>query len=213
MSVRKIPKNYRSVTGYFSSVLNKRSIAYESTLERDFFLTLEFDHDVESYEEQPMTINYNLSGKERKYTPDCLVRYKNQTNKNPLLVEIKYSSELEQKWDELKEIYNLIEHYASENNMTFKVFTDKDIRVPYIDNMKFIYNFSRPPNSLDAFKKSIMDRLAAKKRISVKELLNAISKDKFKQVEILPSVWHLVFLKEIKLDIMKKLSNNSILEV
>ena len=58
MPVRKIPKNYRSVTGTFPSYKNKRNIFYESLLERDFYLLLEFNDDVDSYEEQPFKIYY-----------------------------------------------------------------------------------------------------------------------------------------------------------
>ena len=46
---RQIKKNYRSITGHFPSIKNNRSVAYESKLEKAFFLTLEFDDTVESY--------------------------------------------------------------------------------------------------------------------------------------------------------------------
>lgn len=76
MPVRKIKKNYRSVTGYFASVKNGRNIAYESLLERDFFLLLEFDRLVSSYEEQPLRLSYRYGNKDLPYTPDALVQYK-----------------------------------------------------------------------------------------------------------------------------------------
>jgi hypothetical protein len=46
---RKILKNYRSVTGHFPSIKNNRSVAFESLLEKTYFLTLEFDNSVKSY--------------------------------------------------------------------------------------------------------------------------------------------------------------------
>lgn len=77
MSARRIKKSYISCTGYFASYKNKTQIAFESVLERDFYMLLEFDKDVISYEEQPITINYKYKdGSKRKYTPDCLVKYK-----------------------------------------------------------------------------------------------------------------------------------------
>lgn len=50
---RKIKKSYRSVTGHIPSIKNKRSVAFESKLEGQYFMTLEFDNDVISYLEQP----------------------------------------------------------------------------------------------------------------------------------------------------------------
>jgi hypothetical protein len=58
MPVRKIPKNYRGVTGLVASELNAKQTAFESTLERDFMLLVEFDPNVLSYEEQPVRIDY-----------------------------------------------------------------------------------------------------------------------------------------------------------
>ena len=49
MPVRKIQKNFLSVTGVFYSLKNKKGIAYESLLKRDYFLFLEFDNTVLSY--------------------------------------------------------------------------------------------------------------------------------------------------------------------
>ena len=58
MGVRKIKKSYISSTGHFKSYKNDKLIEYESILERDFYMTLEFDDEVLSYEEQPLRINY-----------------------------------------------------------------------------------------------------------------------------------------------------------
>ena len=44
---RKLQKNYRSITGHFPSVKNNKSIAFESKLESELFLSLEFDDDVD----------------------------------------------------------------------------------------------------------------------------------------------------------------------
>ena len=53
MPVRKIRKNYRSVTGVFTGQKNEGSTEFESTLERDLFTLLEFSPDVLKYEAQP----------------------------------------------------------------------------------------------------------------------------------------------------------------
>jgi ABC-2 type transport system ATP-binding protein len=52
-SKRQIKKNYRSITGHFPSIKNNTSIGFESKLEKAHFLSLEFDNEVISYQEQP----------------------------------------------------------------------------------------------------------------------------------------------------------------
>lgn len=60
MSIRKIKKSYISCVGYFKSYKNNKQLAFESILERDFFMLLEFNKDVVSFEEQPLKIKYQL---------------------------------------------------------------------------------------------------------------------------------------------------------
>ena len=58
MVARIIPKNYRNVTGRLASPKNRRLVGFESMLEKDFYLLLEFDINVETFEEQPVTLRY-----------------------------------------------------------------------------------------------------------------------------------------------------------
>ena len=46
---RKAKKTFMSVTGYFPSKKNSRSIFFESMLEKKLFLSLEFDKNVLNY--------------------------------------------------------------------------------------------------------------------------------------------------------------------
>lgn len=68
MPVRKIPKNHLVVTGAFPSRKNAKMRGFESPLEKEFMLLLEFDSSVASFEEQPLTIQ--IPGIPRGYTPD-----------------------------------------------------------------------------------------------------------------------------------------------
>ena len=102
MPVRKIPKNYRNVTGVASHHKATGRAMFESTLERDFLTLLEFDPAVESFEVQPVTVHWlDESDKERIYTPDVLA-YFHSTHHPTTLYEVKYRSELKELWPELK---------------------------------------------------------------------------------------------------------------
>lgn len=79
MGTRKIKKSYRNVTGVLSSKKTDRLVQSESTLERDLYNLLEFDPLVSSYEEQPVTVAYQIpDGRASIYTPDVIV-YLNQS--------------------------------------------------------------------------------------------------------------------------------------
>lgn len=57
---------------WFSSVMRKH-VAYESLLERDRMLLLDFDPRTSAYLEQPLKLTYRAGGKKRVHTPDLLV--------------------------------------------------------------------------------------------------------------------------------------------
>lgn len=62
--------------GRFPSLKSGRVIHWESQLERDFVRCLEFDTDVISFREQPLTTTFPFEGKQVRYTPDFLVERK-----------------------------------------------------------------------------------------------------------------------------------------
>ena len=77
MPVRKIPKNYCSITGVHALNKSIGDAQFESTLDCDFLTLLEFHPDVERFEVQPKVIHQeDNNGKQRKYTPDVLVPFK-----------------------------------------------------------------------------------------------------------------------------------------
>lgn len=150
MPVRKIPKNYRSVTGLVASELNAKQTAFESSLERDFMLLLEFDPDVLFYEEQLVRIDYlSVDGQTRQYTPDILVTYRQTSTytmlKPPLLGEIKYRRDLFEQWQELKPKFRAARRYAKDRDWNIKIITEVEIRTPYLKNVKFLRQCQRRP--------------------------------------------------------------------
>lgn len=59
MPVRKVPKNYRNVTGLAAAEKSAGAAQFESTLERDFLALLEFSPEVERFEVQPLKIEWH----------------------------------------------------------------------------------------------------------------------------------------------------------
>lgn len=210
MPARKIPKNYRSVTGTFPSHKNKRNIFYESLLERDFCLLLEFNNDVISYEEQPFRLYYKSANSKKRYTPDILVHYKPSLNRLPCVFEIKMSDEIKEKKVFFEEKFNQIEEYINLNDLEFKMFTELDMDEIYLENAMFLYRYKDLNNQ--TISKNILEKIKLFKEISVNDLLQNFSSNKFEQIEILPYIWQLIFLDKIIIDMYIKITNSSVIK-
>ncbi|MFX4281263.1 Tn7 transposase TnsA N-terminal domain-containing protein [Aliarcobacter butzleri] len=209
MSTRKIKKSYISCTGYFASYKNKIQIAFESVLERDFYMLLEFDENVVSYAEQPITINYEYKdGSKRRYTPDCLITYKDGTERYyelKYINEIRNDSELREKLDFLKS------YFYDEYTLKFDIFTDEDIGKIYLDNLKFLYKFAFIPQDNEKIVK-INKILNKVDKINIKELLNVLSDNQMEQMKWLPYVWRYVFENIKVINLYEKFTMNTELE-
>ncbi len=76
MPVRKIPKNYLLVTGAYSSQKNAVIDPFESLLEKEYMMLLDFEESVAKFESQPVRIP--VLGVAKGYVPDLLVTYRSQ---------------------------------------------------------------------------------------------------------------------------------------
>jgi len=208
MPVRKPKKNYRSLTGAFYSLKNKKSIFFESKLERDFFLTLEFNPDVISYEEQPMELSYQYNNRTYRYTPDCIVNFKNLSS---TVYEVKYSNELREKEAFFKHKFTQIDKFLNHKDIAFKIYSELDTKPIVLENMHFIYNYVTITDSLKSA--ILFDKVKDIHSINYLALLNKLSNDKYTQAEYIPYIWYLVLINKLQIDFTKKISNATILKV
>lgn len=211
MPVRKIKMNHFSVTGVFYSYKNDRHIEFESSLERDFFLLLEMDETVQSYEEQPMTLYYIYLNRKTPYTPDCIIHYIDE-NKPSCIIEIKPSKVIKDKKVFLKQKFEQIEQYLYENDMDFKLFTEFDIRTQRLENCKFIYGFASVQDN-SGYTDTITSIVQKANGISFSELQHLCSDDKYIQALYTPYIWHLIYKRILYIDMEQAISNNSIIRL
>jgi hypothetical protein len=170
--------------------------AFESSLERDFFLLLDFDPAIECFEEQPVKITYHDShGRRHTYTPDVLVRFRGDrsstTVPTPVLYEVKYRDDLRQHWRDYKPKFTAACRYAGAHGWRFRLMTERGIRTPYLANVKFL----RPYRSLivDAgHLPYLLERLHALRETTPEALLAALSGDVWHKAPWLSALWHLV---------------------
>lgn len=132
MSSRKVvTRSGRRIRGYFPSYKCGRMIAWESLLERDAILLLEFSQGVVSYGHQPAVIDYSDGDQMRKYYPDFEAVL---DGGEVVHLEIKPAAELERSSVAAK--YQLIAADYQRRRQSFRILTDKDIRVePLLGNL------------------------------------------------------------------------------
>ena len=138
MGVRKIQPNFRSITGFHGASEQE----FESSLEEDLMILLQFDAEVDYFESQPLVISYlDIAGRTHTYTPDVLVYYKPSTEKPPLLCEVKYRTDYREKLAELRPKFKAAFRFAKLNHMRFRVMTDREIRTTYLSNAKLLLRY------------------------------------------------------------------------
>lgn len=145
-SVRTIPRNRRTVTG-FKSWRGQQSIPYESPLERDFLVRQEFSLSVAQVISQPCKVPFvSQTGRRAQYTPDFLVVYTADSSplrfqRRPLLVEVKPKAEWHEHWREWFPKWKAARRYAASQGWTFRILDESRIRTQALANIEFLRRY------------------------------------------------------------------------
>lgn len=209
MPVRKIPKNYRNLTGIVASSKSVGAAQFESTLERDFLALLEFSPDVEQFEVQPVVVKWhNEQGAPRSYTPDVLVKFKAQTKRIPWLCEVKYRADIGKNWGDLHPKFLQGIRIAKQNGWRFRLITEVEVRTPYLENVRFLMPFrfrAVPENDSER----LLDRLRVGSGMTPTAIIESMSPNRQEQAEWLPVLWRLIAEHRVGVDLDVALTMNS----
>lgn len=210
MPVRKIPKNYISVTGSFSSKKNGRSLGYESPLEHDLMVLLEFDDEVLGFEEQPVRIHFTTNKKAKKsYVPDILIHYRPQTSgESPasVLGEVKNKQALIKNKAKFAPKFKAAEEYAKEHGWEWRIFTEKEIRIPLLDNIKFLREFHKVEPDPASLNEVIAYMQSVRGAVTIESLLKHLCPTDDRTLSMAPAIWHLLATKRIVANLKKPLA-------
>lgn len=209
MPVRKVPKNYRNVTGLAAADKAVGAAQFESTLERDFLALLEFSPEVERFEVQPLKVEWrDAKGALRSYTPDVLIEFKPDLDRLPWLCEVKYRADLKKNWNELHPKFLRAIRHARQHRWRFRLVTEKEIRTPYLANVRFLAPFkSRGVSTADA--EWVATQLRSLGQTTPTNLIAYLSPDGTRQAEWLPILWHLLAVHRIGADLEGELTMDS----
>jgi len=202
--VREIKTTNRSVSGYVPSIGR-----YESSLERDMFEILRFDDVVESISPQPLTIEYEDDyGRKRKYTPDGLITFCHDFEQIPILYEIKYRQDFRSDWKNLLRKFRAAKEFCMNAHFEFHVYTENEIRTPYLQNVKFLWSFKNREFTKNIVKQ-VLSVLSDLDEADINLLLFSLARDANNRAALIPCIWHLISHKKIGCDLSTPLNMNS----
>ena len=215
MPVRKIPKNYLGVTGGFSSRKNGRMIGFESLLEKDLFILLEYDDQVESFEEQPVRVP--LDGRAKSYVPDVLIRFASRDGqkrtRKPILAEVKTTEDLAKNKKKYAKKFAAAKKLATDNGWIFEKRSEKEIRCSRLNFLKFLREYhSIEPDEAD--KQKILKKLnELGGSATYNELLSSLCDTDDQKLITIPTIWHLIATKKIETDLNQAISDEILLHL
>lgn len=208
MPVRKIPKNYRNITGVSAHGKSVGEAVFESSLERDLITLLAFSDEIKRYEAQPEIISWtDDNGKSRTYTPD--IRFEFDPTVSGIdatwLVEVKYDSELREKWSELYPKFSAAKQHANQKGWKFHIITDKHIRNDYLKNAKFLIHYRDQIPCAEQMQ-LVDDYLKEVKTATATEIITHLYKDEWNQAKLITVIWYLVSTFQIDADLNKPIT-------
>jgi hypothetical protein len=212
MPVRKIPKNYLGVTGSFASLKNGRMLGFESLLERDYMILLEFDDTVEKFEEQPVKVP-GIKGTS-PYVPDLLIHYKpSSKGKRVVLAEVKHTTDLAKNQEKYAPKFERARVYAEARNWEFEIITERECRPARLPTLKFLreyLHFDPEPSQVDQIMSTLED---AGGEMELNLLLNQLCSTDMEQLTLVPVVWNLVATKQIMIDFDQPVDDKTLLSL
>jgi hypothetical protein len=223
MPTRRITRSPVKVTGTVPD-----GQQFESTLEEDFFVLQRFNPLVASFEAQPVVVEWqDDNGKIRTYTPDVLVRYRNDlpesANWPPALCEIK--PDLNEKSESPRrrkpprkenERENALkwaaaERYAARQGWLFEVVRESQIRTPHLDNARFLLrHLERTAPS--KHEQPLLAWLADHRSSALGDWAAILGSGLNARAAVLPACYRLIALRQVDVDLSVPLTLQSIVK-
>lgn len=171
---------------------------------------LRFDPSVREFIPQPLTIEYfDRAERLSSYTPDGLIFFKEiPFVSQPILFEVKYRTDFRRDWSNLMPKFRAAKSFCQNQGWRFEVFTEREIRTPYLANAKFLWEYKErcPDAELAAH---ILQILSDLDMTDPEVLLCALCSDRSNRALMIPYVWHLIAIGDIGCDLDKPLTMQS----
>jgi len=184
---------------------------FESSLERDLLLILDFDPQVISVREQPFSITHIQDAAVRRYTPDVLVEF--SRDRVPTVVyEVKPLQTLREDWAILRPRFKAAVAHCRLQDWQFKIVTERHIRTPYLDNVKFLRRYRSMPPQL-VRQAQLRYTATALGPTTPQALLAAAYWPKEEQALAIPALWQMVAKGDFEVDLSQPLSMHLLIKL
>lgn len=175
---------------------------------------IRFDKNVHLYTPQPITIAYrDAQGKTRRYTPDGFIQYRRDImpaiQMPHTLCEIKYRTDLGTKWQELLPKWRAARRHCAQNGWKFMVITEREIRTPYLENVRFLWPYRSGDNANAVLADEMLHHISEMRETDPEALLCTMFRDRWNRATALPTLWYLISNFQIGCDLMRPLGMKS----
>lgn len=211
-SSRKLEARFCSSSGI--QHLGESRAAYESGVERDYFVQLSGHPDFLRLSWNPIELEYVDSfGKIRTYTPDALVQYRlGSSMPTHVLLEVKLRSKLVAELDDYRDRFYAARSYVSKlDGWKFEVRTERSLRPQFVSNVKFLsrYKNTKLENLVDDYPHQLFHELSARGSATPDYLLTACFSSFSERAKALSYLWAMVAQRLITFDWNSELTMRS----
>jgi hypothetical protein len=196
---RGLQTSRRSLTGRVV-LADGGAAVFESSLERDWLLALDFDPKVHAIQVQPFSLHYQHEGSTRRYTPDVRADYADASGETTVVYEIKPWEELRANWARYRPRFKAAVHYCRSEGWRFKVMTERQIRTALLDNAKFLRRYRSLPEQL-LFEQQLLYTMRALGKTTPQALLAAAYWAEETRMAALPMLWKLIAARRLAADL------------
>ena len=134
-------RRQRHMPGRWFSTSTGRFLEYESLLERDWMLLMDFDREVESICEQPLRLRYLKDGLPASHVPDLLVWRRGR----PELCDVKSEERLDD--PDFQAQVHATGRACTAAGVEYRVLSEPDRQL--LMNVRWLAGFREPPADLD----------------------------------------------------------------
>lgn len=207
-SKRKLRTSRRSLTGRVITGSDGPA-TFESSLERDWLIVLDFSPEIRAIQVQPFTLFYELGDETKRYTPDVLVEFGKPGQDNETTVyEVKYADELRNNWTKYKPRFKAALRYCKQNGWRFKIVNERHIRTPLLENARFLRRY-RAQTTHQVTCEQLLFTMRALGQTTPHELLTAAFWSADSRLAALSMLWKMVACRQIAADLHRPLTMNS----
>jgi hypothetical protein len=189
-------RRQRHMPGHWFSTTTGRFLEYESLLERDWMLLMDFDRQVEWICEQPLRLRYRVDGKPASHIPDLLV----WRGGEPELCDVKSAERVDA--PVFRAQIRAMELACGEAGMRYRVLSDPDPDL--LASVRWLAGFREPPSDPDGEAPRMLSLLAAGPR-TIAELLSGALEPMLAR----PVLMHLLWVGRALVDVGEPIEDES----